>query len=168
MKHKLILPLLTALGISLAFSQSPAPPATPPVAVDSVAIARAKIDSLRNALEKSIYPEKQQKAWSECGAHKLDFIAKNRKTDRPFRKADSLLHITKINKIPPTDPQVQGLMQQKFVLQQKWEQKYRLSPEGKRCIDLEARRKHQLDSAVAAHPDYPAWKRLIEPASSPR
>ena len=168
MKHKIIFSLFLVFSASLAFSQSPAQPATPPVAVDSVAIARAKIDSLRNALEKTVYPEKQQKAWSECGTHKLDFIAKNRKTDRPFRKADSLLHITKINNIPPSDPGVQELMGQKFVLQQKWEQKYRLSLEGKRCIDLETRRKQQLDSAVAAHPDFPAWKRLIEPANPPR
>jgi len=163
MKHPYLLPILMMLGATSVFSQAPSKPAT----VDSSAIARSKIDSLSNALEKTIYPEKQQNAWNECTEHKLDFIAKNRKTDKPFRKADSLLHMaTKVDKLPPTDPKVQELMQKKFVLQQKWEQKYRLSPEGKHCVDLEARRKHQLDSAIAAHPDYPVWKRMMEPKSS--
>ena len=167
MKHKHLpsILIIIMLAAGIAFSQSPSQPAT----VDSSAIARAKIDSLSSALEKSLYTEKQQKAWSECTEHKLDIVAKNRKTDKPFRKADSLLHVaTKVDKLPPTDPKVQELMQKKFVLQQKWEQKYRVSPEGKHCIDLEARRKHQLDSAVAAHPDYPAWKRMMEPKSSPK
>lgn len=163
MKHKHLPSILMMLVTSIAFSQSPSQPAT----VDSSVIARAKIDSLSNALEKTIYTEKQQKASEECMEHKLDIVAKNRKTDKPFRKVDSLLHLaTKVDKLPPSDPKVQELMQKKFVLQQKWEQKYRLSPEGKHCIDLEARRKRQLDSAVAAHPDYPAWKHMMEPKSS--
>ena len=64
MKHKIILPLLMAtLGVNLVVSQSissEAPPtaaAVPAVAatVDSVTLARTKIDSLRTLLEGSLY-----------------------------------------------------------------------------------------------------------------
>ena len=176
MKHKIILPLLMAtLGVNLVVSQSissEAPPtaaAVPAVAatVDSVTLARTKIDSLRTLLEGSLYTEKQQKAWKECGDRKLDIFAKNRITDRPFHKADSLLHLTKAQNLPPSDPKVQELMQKKFTLQQKWQQKYLLTPEVKRCITVENRRKHLLDSALGANPDYPVWKHLTDPASKP-
>jgi hypothetical protein len=132
---------IAALGLTLAFSD--------PATVDSAAAVRARLDSLRNILEKTIYPPKQQKAWENCLKHKQEIILKGRKA-RNFRRVDSLLHQSKIDKIPPTDPKIQKLMGDKFIMLQKMEERYRVSPEGKRCLELEENRKRRIDSAVAA------------------
>ena len=132
---------IAALGLNLAFSD--------PVAVDSASAARARLDSLRNSLEQTIYTPKQQKAWEQCLKRKQEIILKGRKA-RNFHRVDSLLHQSKIDKIPPTDPKIQKLMGEKFIMQQKMEERYRVSPEGKRCLALEENRKRRLDSAVAA------------------
>jgi hypothetical protein len=133
---------IVALGLNLAFSD-PAP-------VDSTAAARARLDSLRNSLEKTIHTPQQQKAWEQCAERKQEIMLKGRKA-RNFHRVDSLLHQSKIDKIPPTDPKIQKLMGDKFIMLQKMEERYRVSPEGKRCLALEENRKRRLDSAVAAH-----------------
>ena len=145
----------------VGFSEEPQP-ATAPVAttaaapvpttpsVDSAAILRAKTDSLRNALDTMVYPAKLQKAWNQCHERKLAIIAKGRKA-RDFAHVDSILHASRAANIPPSTPEIQRLMGEKFVMQRKMEERYQASPEGKHCLMIENKRKHLMDSAVAAH-----------------
>lgn len=166
--------LALALGSNTVFSDTtPAPTVAPPPAavnvsphIDSTVFALTKIDSLRNKLEQTIYPVKLQEDWNLCSENKRELVLKAHQTDKNMRQLDSLLHASKAAGTPPTDPKVKLLMARKLGLQEKMENRYRLTPEGKKCAVVDEKRKHLLDSALAANPDYPNLKRLAAPQPS--
>ena len=129
--------------------------------------AREKIDSLRRHLDRSLFSSAEQEAWKACIRGKREFLEAARKRDTAFAGVDSLLRRAKMARTSPQDPEVAKLLERKFLLEKDLENRYLASETGRRCLEIEGKRRTRIGKAMEKNADYRRWKKLAEPLEAP-
>jgi hypothetical protein len=150
------------LGATVPDSAQP-----PPTLQDDAGIqARQKIDSLRRHFDRTIFPAAEQEAWKQCVRGKREFLDAGRKSDTAFARVDSSLRQAKSTRLSPGSPEVARLLERKFLLEKGLEDRYQASVDGRRCSELEGKRRTQVEKALESRPEYRRLKAAASAAQS--
>ncbi len=158
MRSRFIVFLISTLGTLWAGAERPP--------IDAFQ-ARGKMDSLREQLDRAIFPPAEKKAWRDCIRGKSEFLAQGRKSDPAFAEVDSLIKRAKVAHADPEDPAVLALMERKYSLEQGLENGWNAAAKGKNCLAIEEKRRRKLESMLDSNPEYRKWKKVAEPAENP-
>ncbi len=172
MRHRprLFAALILALGLATPVLSGPAaggPPPTPKAPLDPGLVHSA--DSLRREIEKRTYSDADKKEIRACGREKMDFLRQARSAEPEYAKTDKLLNEAKLAGGSLEDPAIQALMERKFAFEKRFDDAYRATPGGKKCVDGENRRHKAVTAALEKDKQYQTLlKRIAESAAERR
>lgn len=161
------------LAFGLALPAFPAPAGGPPAGslpkapLDPGLVHSA--DSLRREIEKRTYSDADKKAIRACNREKADYLKQARGAEPEYARTDKALTEAKLAGGSMDDPAIQALLERKFAFEKRFDDGYRSTPGGKKCVDGELRRHKAVTAALAKDKQYQALqKRIAESAGERR
>lgn len=161
--------VLLALGLASQVSAGPSGGGAPPpkAPLDPGLVHSA--DSLRREIEKRTYSDTDKKEIRACNREKTDYLRQARSAEPEYAKTDKSLNEAKLAGGSLEDPAIQALMERKFAFEKRFDDAYRATPGGKKCVDGELRRHKAVTAALAKDKQYQALlKRIAESAAERR
>lgn len=172
MRHRprLVAAFILSLGFAAPVLSGPAgggPPPAPKAPLDPGLVHSA--DSLRREIEKRTYSDADKKEIRACNREKTDFLRQARSAEAEYAKTDKSLNEAKLAGGSLEDPAIQALMERKFSFEKRFDDAYRATPGGKKCVDGELRRHKAVTAALAKDKQYQTLlKRIAESAADRR
>lgn len=162
-KNKLITILGTALVvIATALATS----AQPNISMQDQGQAQASLDSLRRVITKQILSDAEKKAIRICEREKMEFLNTCRVSDSANAQITKQLNEAKMSSSSPNDPAIQLLLEKKFNLEKKCDEKYQALLKAKTCMAQEAKRQKVLELSLTKNKEYQALKKKAEAVGS--
>lgn len=124
--------------------------------------AQASLDSLRREITKQILSDAEKKSVRNCDREKTEFLKTCREFDSQNALVTKQLNEAKMNSSNPNDPAIQILLEKKFNLEKKCDEKYRALPKGKACISQEAKRQKELEQVLSKNQVYQNLKKKAD------
>jgi len=124
------------------------------------------VDSAKREISKKILSPTDKKNIRSCDREKMDFLKACRERDPENQSITKLLNEAKMNSANPEDPAIQSLLEKKFSLEKKCDDKYQATSAGKICFANEAKRQSDLEKALSTDKGYQLLLKKTQPMGS--
>lgn len=122
--------------------------------LNDTALRALRLDSLRFALKRRLLTDEEKKVLGRCARHRDSLLRAWRRAEPGSSDLHRALEEAKRENASPEDPKVLALLERKFALEKKLEDRYGRLPAAKGCREAEAALQKRVEAEVRRHPLY--------------